>query len=169
MVGYVRVADRSTATCEGKKRRPRSRVAQKLCGSTTFACPRDPRSILLRIMMPSHISTDALTEADPIRRDDQGNVNGYTDLDAACLRISESLETETVLQSVIDNARWLTNARYGVLLAFTGSGEVENIFSSGTTAGGIRRRSNPAAREGTAGILERSPGTLAGGRHCKPS
>lgn len=111
-------------------------------------------------MMPSHISTDALTEADPTRRDDQGTLNRYTDLDAACLRISASLETETVLQSVIDNARWLTNARYGVLLAFTGSGAVENIFTSGTTAGEFQGVQTPPQGKGLLGYLNEVQGPL---------
>ncbi len=51
----------------------------------------------------------------------------------ASLRINESLELEAVLQSVLDSARSLTNARYGVLVLVDGSGEIEEFLSSGFT------------------------------------
>ena len=45
-------------------------------------------------------------------------------LSAASLRINESLDLETVLQGVLDSARSLTNARYGVITTLDESGEV---------------------------------------------
>ena len=54
-------------------------------------------------------------------------------LSAASLRINESLDFDTVLQGVIDSARSLANARYGVLIAFDQSGGIENLITSGIT------------------------------------
>ena len=40
---------------------------------------------------------------------------------------------ETVLQGIVDGARLLTEARYGALLVFDDSGEVQNFLTSGIT------------------------------------
>ena len=54
-----------------------------------------------------------------------------TRLAEASLRINESLDFDTVLQGVLDSARSLTNARYGVM-TFHGDGDrVQNFLSSG--------------------------------------
>ncbi len=42
----------------------------------------------------------------------------------ANLRINESLEFETMLQEILDAARTLTNARYGVITIFNDEGLV---------------------------------------------
>ena len=42
----------------------------------------------------------------------------------ACHRINESLDLDTVLQEVLDSARSLTGARYGVMVLLDGSGGV---------------------------------------------
>ena len=52
----------------------------------------------------------------------------------AVLRISESLDFDTVLQGVPDSARSPTVARYGVTALPDGEGMVENLLSSGLTA-----------------------------------
>ncbi len=54
-------------------------------------------------------------------------------LSQASLRINESLDVETVLQGVLDSARSLTEARYGVITTFDGSGQVEDFIASGLT------------------------------------
>ena len=54
-------------------------------------------------------------------------------LSEASLRINASLELETVLQGVLESARSLTGARYGVITLVDGSGEVENFLASGLT------------------------------------
>ncbi len=51
------------------------------------------------------------------------------------LRINESLDFNTVLQGVLDSARSLTGARYGVITVGDGSGQPEDFLSSGLTAG----------------------------------
>ena len=55
-------------------------------------------------------------------------------LSEASLRINESLDLETVLQGVLDSARSLTNARYGVITTLDESGDVVEFLTSGLTA-----------------------------------
>ncbi|MCY3938319.1 MAG: winged helix-turn-helix domain-containing protein [Chloroflexi bacterium] len=62
-------------------------------------------------------------------------------LSEASLRVSESLDANTVLQEVIDNARDLTDARYGALLTYEQSGEIQDFVTSGLSAEEIRRLS----------------------------
>ncbi len=54
-------------------------------------------------------------------------------LSRASLRINESLDFDVVLQEVLDSARILTNARYGVLTYSDSTGEVQDFISSGLT------------------------------------
>ena len=60
-------------------------------------------------------------------------------LSEASLRINESLDFDTVLQEVLDSARSLTDARYGVITLMDDSGRVQNFLSSGMTAEEDRR------------------------------
>ncbi len=53
----------------------------------------------------------------------------------ASLRINESLDFDTVLQGVLDSARSLTTARYGVMTLLDDAGQVQDFLSSGMTAG----------------------------------
>ena len=57
-----------------------------------------------------------------------------TRLSAASLRINESLEFDQVLQGVLDSARSLTAAHYGVMTLLDDEGQVQDFLSSGTTA-----------------------------------
>ena len=52
-------------------------------------------------------------------------------LSEASLRVSETLNLNTVLQEVIDNARDLTDARYGALLTYDQSGDMQDFMISG--------------------------------------
>lgn len=54
-----------------------------------------------------------------------------TRLSEASLRINDSLELDTVLQRVLDSARALTGARYGVMTTFDESGQIEDFLASG--------------------------------------
>jgi len=54
-------------------------------------------------------------------------------LSAASRRINESLDFDTVLQGVLDSARSLTAARYGVMTLLDDGGLVEDFLSSGLT------------------------------------
>ena len=51
----------------------------------------------------------------------------------ASLRINESLDYDVVLQEVIDNARYLTGSRYGVIASLDEAGGLDTVLSSGTT------------------------------------
>ena len=56
-------------------------------------------------------------------------------LSEASLRISEDLDFNSVLQGVLDSARSLTGARYGVITLQDDDGSAEDFLSSGMTAG----------------------------------
>ena len=55
-------------------------------------------------------------------------------LSEASLRISEDLDFNSVLQGVLDSARFLTGARYGVITLQDEGGIAEDFLSSGMTA-----------------------------------
>ncbi len=78
-------------------------------------------------------------------------------LSAASLRINESLDLDKVLQDVLDSARSLAGARYGVLAIMDDSGQVEAL--PGHDAAWPRR--------GCAGTAARHPGNgvRIGGRN----
>ena len=65
--------------------------------------------------------------------------NRLSKLSEASLRINESLDFDTVLQEILDSARSLTDARYGVLISLDNSGQVEDFLASGLTADGSQR------------------------------
>ena len=54
-------------------------------------------------------------------------------LSAALLRVSASLDLDTVLQEVVDSARALTGARYGVITTIDDAGRVLDFVTSGFT------------------------------------
>ena len=54
-------------------------------------------------------------------------------LSEASLRINESLDLDTVLQGVLDSARSLAGARYGVMSVVDGAGRLEALLASGLT------------------------------------
>ena len=55
-------------------------------------------------------------------------------LSQATLRINENLDFDQVLQGVLDSARSLTGARYGVMTLLDDAGQVQDFLSSGLTA-----------------------------------
>ena len=60
-------------------------------------------------------------------------------LSDASLRITASLDLNTTLQAVVDGACTLTDARYGALLVFDDSGQVQEFVTCGITAEQTRR------------------------------
>ena len=88
-----------------------------------------------RIEGPQVLSRPGVTleEADSLRRENEALRDRLSGLSEASLRISRSLDLDTVLQEVIDGARSLTRARYGALVAFGASGSIETLMTSGIT------------------------------------
>ena len=60
-------------------------------------------------------------------------------LSAATLRVNASLDLTAVLQEVIDSARALTGARYGIVTTVDEAGQVQDYVSSGITPEEHRR------------------------------
>ena len=54
-------------------------------------------------------------------------------LSAASVRISASLDLNTVLQEIVDSARALTGARYGLIATVDGAGQVQDFVAAGFT------------------------------------
>ncbi|MDE0412099.1 MAG: GAF domain-containing protein, partial [Gammaproteobacteria bacterium] len=54
-------------------------------------------------------------------------------LSGAILRINSSLDINTVLREVVDSARTLTNARYGIITTLDEEGQILDFISSGFT------------------------------------
>ncbi len=55
-------------------------------------------------------------------------------LSAAVLRVSASLDLDVVLQEVVDSARALTGARFGILVGVDAAGRIEEFVTSGISA-----------------------------------
>ena len=55
-------------------------------------------------------------------------------LSAASLRISASLDLETVLKEVVESARALTGARYGAIATIDEAGDAQDFVTSGFTS-----------------------------------
>ena len=69
---------------------------------------------------PSTLETEALRER-------------LSKLSEASVRINESLDLNVVLQDIIDEARRLTSARYGVIATMSESTSLDALLTSGTT------------------------------------
>ena len=75
-----------------------------------------------------------MTQPDQQDRDFEALQERLTRLSEASLRINESLDFDMVLQGVLDSARHLTAARYGVMTLLDDEGQVQDLLSSGLTA-----------------------------------
>ena len=75
-----------------------------------------------------------MQNADELARENEALRDRLSRLSQASLRINESLDLDTVLQGVLDSARSLTGARYGVLTLLDDSGGIQDFLSSGMTA-----------------------------------
>ena len=90
-----------------------------------------------------------MTESD--RRDPDAEAPGtpVSRLSAAVLRISASLDLDTVLREVVESARALTGARLGVIAPVDEAGLPQGHVASGpdrgggTADGGLARRDAP--------------------------
>jgi len=70
------------------------------------------------------------------------------------------LDLPVELQGILDNARRLTQARYGVLAVFGPSGETEHFITSGMAARTRGRIGSAPASEGVSGLLKDISGPL---------
>ena len=70
---------------------------------------------------------------DELRRENEALRERITRLSAAILRISASLDLNTVLQEVIESACALTGARYGGITTLDQEGQVQDFLTSGIT------------------------------------
>ena len=75
-----------------------------------------------------------MNESDATRPETEPPGDRLSRLSEASLRINETLEFDDVLQEVVESARRLTGARYGMMATLNQSGDAEHFFSSGTTA-----------------------------------
>ncbi len=71
---------------------------------------------------------------DEPRREKETPRDRISSLCVAILRISTSLDINTVLHEVVDSARALSGARYGLITIFDDSGQAQDFVTSGFTA-----------------------------------
>ena len=74
-----------------------------------------------------------LKSREQLNRENQVLRDRIAKLSAASLQISSSLDLTTVLSEVVDNARALTGARYGVITTVDAVGQVQDFVTSGFT------------------------------------
>ena len=74
-----------------------------------------------------------LKSSDELRRENAPLGDRISRLSAAILRISASLDVNTVLHEVVESARALTGARYGVITTIDESGQLQDFVTSGFT------------------------------------
>ena len=80
-----------------------------------------------------------MNQSDELTRENEALRERLSRLSQASLRINESLDFDTVLQGVLDSARSLTGARYGVITLLDDEGRMQDFLSSGMTAEEARR------------------------------
>ena len=74
-----------------------------------------------------------MNQEDDLLQENQALRERLSRLSEASVQINESLDFNVVLQEVIDNARYLTNARYGVIASMDEVGGLDSVLTSGTT------------------------------------
>ena len=76
---------------------------------------------------------ETIDSHESLRRENAALRERIATLSAAILRISASLDLDTVLGEVVDSARALTGARHGLIAAVDASGEPRDVVTSGLT------------------------------------
>ena len=74
-----------------------------------------------------------MTDSDDARRENEALRERISTLNAAILRIGATLDLDTVLPEVVESARGLTGARYGVIATVDEAGVPQDFFFSGFT------------------------------------
>ena len=75
-----------------------------------------------------------MTRSGDLERENRALRDRLSRLSEASLRINETLEYDKVLQGVLDSARALSSAHYGIITLFGDSGDVATYLVSGLTA-----------------------------------
>ena len=76
---------------------------------------------------------ETLTKRDKAARGSEAPREADATLGAAMLRIGASLDLDTVLREVVDGARALTGARYGVITTVDAAGQPRDFVTAGLT------------------------------------
>ena len=79
-------------------------------------------------------SDDLRKENDRLRTENEVLHRRMSALGSAVLRVGASLDPDTVLREIVDNARALTGARYGVIATADRNGQPRDFLTSGLTA-----------------------------------
>ena len=74
-----------------------------------------------------------MTNRNDMARENEALRKRVSQLSAAILRINASLDVDTVLQEVVDSARALTGAPYGMIVTIDERGEAQDFVSAGFT------------------------------------
>ncbi len=74
-----------------------------------------------------------MTNRNDMARENEALRKRVSQLSAAILRINASLDVDTVLQEVVDSARALTGAPYGMIVTIDEHGEAQDFVSAGFT------------------------------------
>ena len=85
-----------------------------------------------------------MTDREPTAAENEALRARISALSAASLRISASLDLETVLNEIVDSARALTGARFAAIATIDEAGAPQDFVTSGFTAGRSRWRDPPA-------------------------
>ena len=75
-----------------------------------------------------------MNSSDELRQENAALRERISRLSAAILRISASLDLDTVLNEVVDSARALTGARYGMIATVDEGGAIQEFVASGLSA-----------------------------------
>ena len=97
-----------------------------------------------------------MQEADRLRPEIEALRARLIALSEVSLRVTKSLDLDTVLQEVADGARSLTHARYGAVGMFDGAGRVRQFITSGIGPEEPRLRGGLPRELGLLGCLNES-------------